>query len=410
MKKGGTYVFCAAACLFTTVSSAGTLRFDSPAPGRDGGRIYYYEPDGFDSSIAAPLLVFLHGGDASSPDSAPERYFAEGKGSALAAFGSSPFIIAAPSAPPARDGSRWSREGVASLIDATVSAACRRYRIDPDRIFLGGHSMGAFGAYHLGQVMADRFAGVWISAGGWWEADFRSFLGTPVYIQHGALDCAASMRGALPKPRRHHWTGVSFARAAHELMERDGVAHVYDEHGGGHCLDDPAAVAAARRFVSWALPLRRNPYSAKTALMTLCGSAHPDVETMRRSRWLEIIESTGDDIRVDGIVLKGPDVAWTDAELKNQTYEIVEKWRDDAARIVAENLGGNRFRVVAENVVSFRILLAPPMGDLSRPFTVEAGALGTRTILPEPYSGSADYTAALTWKASSAAERKEVSK
>jgi hypothetical protein len=50
------------------------------------------------------------------------------------------------------------------------------------------------------------------------------------------------------------------------------------------------------------------------------------------------------------------------------------------------------------------------MGDLSRPFTVEAGALGTRTILPEPYSGSADYTAALTWKASSAAERKEVSK
>ena len=131
---------------------------------------------------------------------------------------------------------------------------------------------------------------------------------------------------------------------------------------------------------------------------------------MRRSRWLEIIESTGDDIRVDGIVLKGPDVAWTDAELKSQTYEIVEKWRDDAARIVAENLGGNRLRVAAENVVSFRILLAPPMGDLSRPFTVDAGVLGTKTILPEPYSGSADYTAALTWKAPSAAERKEVSK
>ena len=410
MQKGGAYIFCAVACALALASSGGTLRIDSPAPGRSDGRIYYYEPDGFDPAVSAPLLVFLHGGDASSPDSSPERYFAEGKGSALAAFSSAPFVIAAPSAPPARDGSRWSREGVAALIDETVAAARRRYRIDGERIFLGGHSMGAFGAYHLGQVLADRFAGVWISAGGWWEADFRSFLGTPVYIQHGALDCAASMRGALPKPRRHHWTGVSFGRAAHELRERDGVAHVYDEHGGGHRLDDPAAVAAARRFVSWALPLRRNPYAAKTALMTLCGSAHPDVEPMRRSRWLEILASIGDDIRVDGIVLRGPDVAWTDAELGRQTYEIIEKWRDDASRIVAENLGGNRFRVAAENVVAFRILLAPPMGDLSRPFTVDAGALGTRTISPEPYSGSADYTAALTWKASTAAEGKEVSK
>lgn len=387
-------------CAFCAVAAAlrgGDLSWETPAPGRKDGRIYYYVPQGIDLSVPAPLIVFLHGGGASSPDTSPERYFGEGGGCALAAFSRSPFVIAAPSAPPARDGSRWSHEGVARLIDATIAAARRRFNIDPNRVFLGGHSMGAFGAFHLGQVLADRFAGVWISAGAWWEADFRAFLGTPVYLQHGALDCAASMKGTLDKPRRHHWTGVSFARAASELMKRDGVSHVYDEHGGGHRLDDPAAVAAARRFIAWAMPLRRDPYAKKTAVMTLCGSAHPDVEKVRRSRWLEILETGPGDIRVDGIVLRGPDIAWTDGEIAGQTYEIVEKWRDDAARVVAENLGGNRFRVIMENVVAFRILLSDEMGDLSRPFTVDAGKAGVRVIAPQPHAISPDYSAVLEW-------------
>lgn len=390
-------MICAFCVVGMTALGAG-LSFESPAPGRKDGRIYYYEPDGFDPSRPAPLLVFLHGGDASSPDSSPERYFGDGTGCALPAFRDGPFVIAAPSAPPAVDGSRWSRKGVSPLIDATIAAACRRYRIDRERIFLGGHSMGAFGAFHLGQVLADRFAGVWISAGGWWDADFRTFRGTPVYLQHGALDCAASKRGALDKPRRHHWTGVSFARAAHELMVRDGVAHVYDEHGGGHRLDDPAAVAAARRFIAWSLPLRRDPYAKKVTVVTLCGAGHPDVEPVFRSRWLEILGTEDGTVRVDGIVLKGPDVAWTDEELRAQTYELAGKSRHGAARITAENLGGNRFRVTAENTVSFRILLAAPMGDLTRPFTVDAGRSGVRTISPEPCDGIDGYTAALTWK------------
>lgn len=47
----------------------------SPAPGRSEGRIYYGVPSGIDRAKPAPLLVFLHGGDARSPDTAPENYF-----------------------------------------------------------------------------------------------------------------------------------------------------------------------------------------------------------------------------------------------------------------------------------------------------------------------------------------------
>ena len=380
-----------------TVVAAGRLTFDEPAPGRTSGRIYWYVPDGLDLSRPVPLLVFLHGGDGSSPDDAPGNYFSEERRWLAPDVAKAPFVVAAPSAPPAPDGSRWNRDGVSKVIDATIAAARKKFNIDPERMFLGGHSMGGFGAYHLGQILADRFAGVWISAGGWWEADYRSFLGTPVYIQHGALDCSPrpGYSGGHDKPRRHHWCGVSFARAAHELMVRDGVEHVYDEHTEGHSLAFPAAKAAMRRFFAWAADKRRNPYARRTALVTPCGTMHPEVERMKRARWLELVESEGGEIAVDAIVLSGPDIVWKDEDLKLQTYSITRRYWDGGARIIAENLGGNRFLVETENVKRFKLYLSRQMGDLGKPFTVDFGKGKTVTLNAEPICGDGDYSACL---------------
>ncbi len=392
--------FCGAAvaALAAMSSAAGGLSFEEPAPGRADGRVYYYVPDGMDLSRPSPLLVFLHGGDSSSPDTAPGNYFSPERNWLMPDMTNAPFIVVAPSAPPAPDGSRWNRDGVSRLIEATMAAAERRFKIDPDRVFLGGHSMGCYGAYHLGQVLADRFAGVWCSAGAWWETDFRTFLGTPVYIQHGALDCSPrpGYSGGHSKPRRHSWCGVSFARAADELMSRYGVEHVYDEHGGGHSLSFPEAKAAMRRFFDWSRERRRSPYARRAALVTPCGTKHPDVERVARSRWLELVEANDGEMEVDAIELHGPDIAATDEDLKRQTYTIAKRGWKHAARIVAENLGGNRFRVEAENVKTFRICLAPQMGDLSKQFTVEFADGRRMTASPSPIPRIRDYTAAIT--------------
>ena len=398
MKRLPMKVMLLAMLLAAGASGAPSDRLASfvPAPGRTDGRVYYFVPKAVDTSRRNALLVFLHGGDASSPDSAPEKYFGEG-GWAMPVFEEAPFIVVAPSAPPAADGSRWNRVGVAKMIEATIEDAKRRFDIDPDRVFLGGHSMGGFGAYHLGQVLADRLAGVWASAGAWWEVDFRAFLGTPVYIQHGSLDCSPrpGYAGGHSHPRCHHWCGVSFARAAHELMTRDGVDHVYEEHGGGHSLRFPEAVESTRRFFAWSRERRRDPFARRIALVTPCGSAHPDVEPLRRTRWLELLEAGDGDIDVDRIVLKGPDIARTDDDLALQTYKLVTMHRDGGARIVAENLGGNRFRVETRNVRRVRILLAPAMGDLARPFTVALGDGCTVEASARPLAGERDYTAYL---------------
>ena len=312
----------------------------------------------------------------------------------MPAFADAPFIVASPSAPPAAHGSRWNQVGVWRLIDATIEDARSRFNIDPDRIFLGGHSMGCYGAYHLGEIMADRFAGVWCSAGAWWETDFRAFLGTPVYIQHGSADCspAREFHPGLDHARKHSWCGTSFARAAHELMSGYGVDHVYDEHTGGHSLAFPQAQDAMRRFFAWTAGKRRDPYARRCAVVTPCGTSHPDRENVARSRWLEIVRADPGSIDVDAIALEGPDVAESDADLPRQTYRLVRRTLPQGARIVAENLGGNRFRVKAENVKSFRILLSPAMGDVSKPFAVEFDGGGTVVAAPSPRSGDRDYS------------------
>lgn len=371
----------------------------SPAPGQDEGRLYYFISDRVDFAKPAPLMIFLHGGTCTTPFDQPANYFSP-NGSCMPAFKDAPFIVAAPSAPSSPEGSRWNLAGVYKMIDATIEHAKQHFNIDPDRIFLGGHSMGCYGTYHLGQIMADRFAGVWCSSGGWWETDFRAFLGTPVFIQHGRIDCSPrpECHPGYPFARKHHWCGVSFARAAHELMTRDGVEHIYLEHAGGHSLHFPEAQHAIRQMFEWTKGLKRDPFAKKVALVTPCGTRHPGFEAMTRTRWLELVEACSDHLEMDAIVLEGPDVARTEADLARQTYRLEKRICPQGVRLVGENLGGNMFKVEAENVVCFRIYLSKQMGDLSRPFTVDAGELGAQTLMARPCEGLADYSAFLEFR------------
>ena len=121
---------------------------------------------------------------------------------------------------------------------------------------------------------------------------------------------------------------------------------------------------------------------------------HFELEELERARWLELLEAEKGDIMVDAVALKGPRVAAAEADLDRQTYDLVKRPFKNGARIVAENLGGNRFKVETENVRRFAILLAPQMGDLSKPFTVEVNGK-TQTLRAEPISNLPDYTARL---------------
>ncbi|MEW6072218.1 MAG: hypothetical protein AB1726_06420 [Planctomycetota bacterium] len=59
----------------------------------------------------------------------------------------------------------WTDSGTEEFVLALVDRALRTWKIDRNKIFLGGHSMGGYGAWTLGGHHADRMAGMIASAG-----------------------------------------------------------------------------------------------------------------------------------------------------------------------------------------------------------------------------------------------------
>jgi hypothetical protein len=59
----------------------------------------------------------------------------------------------------------WTDSGTEEWVLDLVDAALRTWKIPPERVFLGGHSMGGYGTWLLGAHHADRWAGLAASAG-----------------------------------------------------------------------------------------------------------------------------------------------------------------------------------------------------------------------------------------------------
>ncbi len=72
----------------------------------------------------------------------------------------------------------WGRLDAMEILDLCME----KYPIDPDRVYLVGHSMGGHGAWHIGCTHADRFAAVVPSAG--WES-FQLY--TPWFLRSDHL-------------------------------------------------------------------------------------------------------------------------------------------------------------------------------------------------------------------------------
>ena len=59
----------------------------------------------------------------------------------------------------------WTTEGTEEYVLELIDAALRTFEVDPNRVYLAGHSMGGYGSWTLGGHHADRIAGIAPSAG-----------------------------------------------------------------------------------------------------------------------------------------------------------------------------------------------------------------------------------------------------
>jgi predicted esterase len=172
-----------------------------------------FVPDGYDGSRPAPLLIALHGSGGDENDffdryaEAPLKPEAQRVG----------FIVACPKGREANSGYRGAAERDVFDVLAEVQ---HDYRIDPARIYVMGHSMGAFAAWRLAMEHPGLFAALGLIAGGGEPKDMVKIRHIPQYVVHGADD------QTVP---------VAQSRAMVEAGRKAGAPMVYVEApGAGH--------------------------------------------------------------------------------------------------------------------------------------------------------------------------------
>jgi predicted peptidase len=99
-----------------------------------------------------PLILYLHGGSARGDDIA--RMKKMGLTAKVEADPKFPFIVVSPQC---RPGEIWTDvEALGALLDEVAAT----HRVDRERIYISGHSMGGRGALYAAYKMPERFAAV----------------------------------------------------------------------------------------------------------------------------------------------------------------------------------------------------------------------------------------------------------
>lgn len=99
-----------------------------------------------------PLILYLHGGSARGDDISQMKKL--GLTAKVQADPNFPFLVVSPQCHP---GEIWTDvEALGAILDEVALT----HRVDPDRIYVTGHSMGGRGALYATYKMPDRFAAV----------------------------------------------------------------------------------------------------------------------------------------------------------------------------------------------------------------------------------------------------------
>jgi predicted esterase len=206
-------------------------------------------------------------------------------------------------------------------IRAILNAVNRTWKVDTNRVYLCGYSMGGYGTWQIGGHGADRFAGLVSGAGGiligraWGWGVVGNLMHTPIAFAHGGKD--------KPAPP---WSDAECDRILRELArENPGrYRHKYLAYPkSGHSLPGSAMANA----VKWIVQFRREPYPK-----SVCWEPNRPFNT--RLYWL----------------------ATDKPELFTRLNAEVER---NAVRIRTLNLHGG-----------FRVLLNRHLVDLAKPVTI----------------------------------------
>ncbi|MGD9720504.1 MAG: prolyl oligopeptidase family serine peptidase [Pirellulales bacterium] len=140
-----------------------------------------YLPADYEQKENWPLLVFLHGAGERGDDlelvkkHGPPKLIEGGK--------QFPFIVVSPQCPT----DQWWTTKPLELM-ALVDEVAAKHKVDSDRIYLTGLSMGGYGTWTLASYAPERFAAIAPVCGGGEPLTTRRLAKMPTWVFHGAKD------------------------------------------------------------------------------------------------------------------------------------------------------------------------------------------------------------------------------
>ncbi len=144
------------------------------------GKYLLHLPENYEySKNKWPLMLFLHG----AGECGDNLEIVKKKGPTMLANKGKefPFLLLSPQCPVKQ---YWEND----FLDKLLTDIIRQYRVDPNKIYLTGFSMGGFGTWNLAKKYPNRFAAIAPVCGGANPHIAEYIKHIPTWIFHGAKD------------------------------------------------------------------------------------------------------------------------------------------------------------------------------------------------------------------------------
>ena len=161
-----------------------------------------YRPDG----EPKPLMLFLHGrGESNGPLSLVAKW---GPPRMVARGDQLPYVLVSPQCPREE---RWEEPGQQALLLKLLEHVIASYRVDTDRVYLTGLSLGGFGSWRLAADHPGRFAAVVPICGKGDPNDAEKLKDVPIWAFHGTIRAAGGTKirfTSLEHVGHNCWSGA----------------------------------------------------------------------------------------------------------------------------------------------------------------------------------------------------------
>ncbi|MBL8752125.1 MAG: hypothetical protein JNK15_02385 [Planctomycetes bacterium] len=299
---------------------------------------FVYVPKSYDPAKATPLLVVAHGGSA-----ARDLDF----GARAARGGMVPFWLEAAEqhgflvvAPLSDRG--WMQIGT-SMLFSSIARMQRDFHVDPDRVFLTGHSMGGHLTWRSSFWFADRWAAVSPMSGGY------------DYVKSGDVWNLINVPGYTTFGTEEPFQINEFNKTIAKWMQDHAYPWTCVEKDGGHEIFADEVVKVATFFAQQRRDLYRPKVWARIGGLRF-EAAETNAKWGKTHTW-----TTGRPIDL-------ATVHW----LRFFDLPAGTPPEKGLQRAFAERKDGNRIEITSENVRRLRLHLHPRLVDLAKPITVVA--------------------------------------